>query len=220
MAALGVAAVTLALTILMSVSAPRRSGTDLTPNGAFVTAIGGGEQACQEGELLPADTSSVLMTIGTYGAPGPPLTFTATAAAGGTLTHGTLPGGWHQGRVTIPVGHVSSTSSAVRVCLRDDDPASKPGGIALAGDAPDPGYTMQVGNRTIDARLRYEYLRPGRESWWQLLPTVVYRFGLAKANAVRHWAWVAVLLLMLGAIALALRTIVSESTAAQREDSG
>ena len=75
---------------------------------------------------------------------------------------------------------------------------------------PDPGYRLRVASSTLEARLRYDYMRPGRESWFELLPTLVYRSTLGKSDLVRHWAWLAALLLMLAAISLAVATLLRE----------
>jgi hypothetical protein len=188
--------------------APRRSGSNLTPNGAFVAVLDAGQQTCQEGELLPADTAGMRATIGTYGKPGPPLAVTLTGPHGEVLSSGGLARGWSGGVVQIPIRHVSTVNANARVCLRDGGP----GPIALAGALPDPGLHMEVAGATVEGRLRYDYMRPGRESWLALLPTIVHRSTLAKAPALRHWAWAAAIVLMLLAVGLAARTIVREET--------
>jgi hypothetical protein len=206
--AMGLTAIVVILVAVLLQRDQRRSGTDLTPNGAFVAALGAGQQTCQNQELLPADTSAVRMTIGSYGRPGPPVKVAFTGPRGQTLSAGTLPAGWREGVVQIPVSHVSKATDGVQVCLRDG--GHEP--IAIAGAVPDPGYQMQVGSKTVEGRLRYDYMRPGRESWLELIPTIVHRSTLAKSGLVRHWAWVGALLLMLASIGLAARTILREAT--------
>jgi hypothetical protein len=206
--AVGLAAIVVILAVVLLEKAPRRSGSDLTPNGSFVAVLDAGQWTCQEGELLPADTSAIQPTIGTYGKPGPPLAVTLTGPHGELLSSGGLASGWAGGVVRIPIRHVSTTTTEVRVCLRDGGP----GPIALAGALPDPGLHMEVAGKTVEGRLRYDYMRPGRESWLALLPTIVYRSTFAKAGPLRHWAWAAALVLMLLAIALAARTVVREET--------
>jgi hypothetical protein len=205
---MGLGVIVVVLAVLLLHRGQRRSGSDLTPNGAFVAVLGPGQRACQGQELLPADTAAVRITIGTYGKPGPPLRLTVTGPSGETLTSGGLPAGWRQGVVQIPVAHVSSAMEGARVCLLSDGPQP----IALGGALPDPGYRMVVAGRTVEGRLRYDYMRPGRESWLELLPTLAYRSTLAKSGLVRHWAWAAALLLMLFAAALGARTIAREDS--------
>ena len=216
-AAAGIAAIAVAFVAILFTSVPRRSGTDLTPNGAFVAGIRAGAQTCQGGELLPADTAAVQMTIGTYGAPGPPIAVTFTSETGLPVASGRLAGGWKQGIVRIPITPTRQATTNVRVCLRNEAARGTRGQIALAGDLPDPGYTMNVAGRSVPGRLRYDYLRPGSESWWELLPTIVHRFSLGKSDAVRHWAWAGVLILMLVAVVLALRTVLAETARSDRE---
>ena len=159
---------------------PRRSGSDLTPNGAFVAALGPGQQACQDGELLPADTSAVRLTIGTYGLPGPPLQVTFTGPHGEAAELGVgSPAAGARGSCGIPIAHVCHAHRRRRVpaCA-----TSGPQRIALAGDLPDPGYDMQVAGHAVEGRLRYDYLRPGSESWLELLPAIVHRLSLAQVR--------------------------------------
>ncbi len=206
--AVGLGAIALILAFVLLQKAQRRSGTDLTPNGSFVASLGAGEQTCQDGELLPADTSAMRATIGAYGKPGPPLHVTLTAPDGKLLSSGGLEGGWREGVVQIPIAHVSNASELVRLCVRD----AGPGRIAIAGALPDPGFHMDVAGHSIEGRLRYDYMRPGKESWAELLPTIVYRSTLAKAGLIRHWAWLGAPLLMVFAIGLAARTIAREES--------
>jgi hypothetical protein len=202
----GLAAVVVVLTLVLLHGGRRRSGSDLTPNGAFVAALGAGEQVCQDGELLPADTSAARLTIGTYGLPGPPVHVTFTGPSGEPLSSGSLAAGWRQGVVDIPIAHVSQPREGVRACVRNSGPQR----IAVAGDLPDPGYRMQVAGKSIEGRLRFDYMRPGSETWLALLPAIVYRSTLGKSDLIRHWAWAAALALMLFAVGLAIRTILRE----------
>jgi hypothetical protein len=205
--ACGLLAIAVAFAVLLTHSEPRRSGTDYTPNANFAAVLKPGQETCQDRELLPADTAAVRMTIGTYGQPGPRVSVSLTGPHGEALTAGTLAAGWRQGVVEIPVARVHRATAEASACLRDDGPSR----VALAGDSGDQFHQMQVAGKTVDnARLLYEYMRPGSETWLQLLPTASYRFSLGKSGLVRHWAWVGALVLMALAVALAMRTIVRE----------
>jgi hypothetical protein len=70
-----------------------------------------------------------------------------------------------------------------------------------------------AGRAVAEVRLRIDYMRPGRESWLQLLPTIAYRSTLGKSGLIRHWAWIGALLLMGLATALAARTVLAEEPA-------
>jgi hypothetical protein len=216
---LGVLVIAGFFTVMLLQKGHRRSGSNLTPNGAFVAALSGKQQACQTGELLPADTAALQMTIGTNGRPGPPLAVSVTAANGATLTTGGLPAGWREGVVRIPVTRTHAPTEGVRVCVRNDEAPHVGRVIALAGDVPDPGYTSEVGGRTVqNLHLRFDYLRPGSESWLQLLPVIVHRSTLGKSDLIRHFAWVAVLLLMVAAVTVALRTILADASSVQEAE--
>jgi hypothetical protein len=207
----GLLAILVAFAVLLTHGEPRRSGTDLTPNANFAAVLHAGQQTCQDQELLPADTAAVRMTMGTFHKPGPRLRIALTGPRGETLTSGGLAPGWRQGNVEIPVAHVFHATAGAHVCLRDDGPSR----VALAGDSGDQDHLMYVAGKQVpNARLLYEYMRPGSESWLQLLPTASYRFSLGKSGLVRHWAWMGVFLLMLLAVALAMRAILREGTRA------
>jgi hypothetical protein len=193
--------------LFLSEKAQRLSGTDLTPNNAFIKTLTPGSQLCQDQELLPADTSALEMTMGTYGHPGPSLAVRFTGPSGRTLTTGNLKAGWTQGVVQIPVAHVSQPTAGTTFCMRDEGP----GLVVLAGYGADLGYSLRLNGRTYEnQRLRIDYLRPGRESWLALIPTIIHRFSLAKADLFRIWAWVAVLISMLVAVSLAVVLILKQ----------
>lgn len=208
-AVIGLGAVIVALAVAMLRQEPRLSGTDLTPNEAFILRLSEGQEVCQSQELLPADTAALAATIGTYGKPGPALRLTVTGPHGTLLTEGSLAEGWRQGDVRIPVRRVTGTTNGARVCLREGGHMKGARAIAIAGQRPDPGFTMQVDGHDVEgARLRYEYFRPGRESWYQLLPAIVHRFSLGKAGFVRHWEWWAALVLLIATAGLAIATAI------------
>lgn len=209
--ACGLLVIVVAFAVLLTHAEPRRSGTDYTPNANFAAVLKPGQETCQAHELLPADTAAVRTAIGTYGAPGPRVSVSLTGGHGEALTAGSLAPGWRQGVVEIPVAHVYRASAEATACLRDDGPSR----VAVAGDSGDSFHTMQVAGRTIqNAQVLYEYMRPGSESWLQLLPTAVYRSTLGKSGLVRHWAWAGALALMLLAVGLALRTIARDGAQA------
>ena len=205
--AVGLVAIAAILVVVLSQKAQRRSGTDLTPSSTIAATLPAGRQACQDDELLPADTAAVQATVTAFGQPLPALQIVFTAGPGGrVLSSGALPAGRAPGLVRIPIRYVARASQHVRACLRNVGPAS----IGIAGAYPDPPYHMLVAGAVAPGRLRYDYYRRGRESWAQLLPTIVHRWTLAKGGIVRHWAWVAIPLLMLLAFALAALTLIRE----------
>jgi hypothetical protein len=202
--AVGLAGILLALVLLLLHREPHRSGTDRTPADAFVVKLAGGQQACQGQELLPLDTAAVQLTIATGGQPGPPLSVSLRDARGRVLTQGALAAGWRQGAVTVPVEKVRRASSGDEICVHDGARPGSAAMIGIAGDSSDPGYEMTVaGSALSDFRVRVDYLRPGRESWLQMVPVVAHRLTLGKSGLIRHWVWIGAPLLMLMAIVLA-----------------
>jgi hypothetical protein len=201
--AVGLAAVVVILAAVLAQRDQRPSGTNLIHAGSFVATLHAGQSACQAGELLPADTAAVRATIGSYNRPGPLIQISFRGSRGEALRSGSLAAGWRQGLVQIPLRRVSLATAGVSVCLRDVGP----GAIAIAGQQAAPGFQMTVAGKTLEGHLRYDYMRPGRESWLELLPTIVHRSTFAKSGLIRHWAWAAALVLMLLAVALAATTI-------------
>lgn len=203
--ALGLLAIAIAGVAILLQREQRRAGTNLTTDAGYAIQLSPGQQLCEPGELLPGDTGALRLDASTKGLPGPPLS-ASIGSASGPVSSGLLKGGWRTGRVTIPISHVRDTMSGATVCLRNLGAVP----LAFGGSVPDSGFFIQVAGKPLGGRVRIEYMRPGRESWLGLLPTLAHRFSLAKADLVRHWAAGAVLVLMLLAVALAARTLIKE----------
>jgi hypothetical protein len=184
----------------------RRSGTNLTADAGYVIPLSAGEQVCEPEELLPGDTGALRVDADSGASPGGRLTASISEASGRVVASGALRSGWHTGVVTIPVSRVPNTLSGATVCLVNE--GAHP--IAFGGSVPDANFYVALGGKPLSGRLRIEYMRPGRESWFALAPTLVHRFSLAKANLVRHWAAAAAIVLLLLAVALATRTMLRE----------
>lgn len=202
--ALGLLALLLAALAVLLQSAQRRSGTNLTADTGFVIPVEPGELLCEPDELLPGDTGGLRLSASSGAEPGPRLDVTIAAGAR-RLASGGLAAGWRSGTITIPVSVVHATQGAT-VCLVNRGSSR----VSFGGSVPDANFYVALGGKPLSGRLRIEYMRPGSESWLALLPALLHRFSLAKADLVRHWAAPAVLLLMVLAIALALRTILRE----------
>jgi len=206
----GLLALLVGVVIVLSQSAPRRSGSNGIPAEQFALSLPVDQTVCQGGELVPGDTAAVQATLGTFYKPGPRISLTATVG-GRLLTSGGLAQGWTQGPVRIPVRPVHQTTGNVTVCLHNAGPVL----IAIGGIAPYATGNVRVivGHHAVivPAGLRYDYFRPGTETWWSLLPTLWYRMTLAKGDLVRHWAPWAALALLLTSIGLAVRSLVVEA---------
>ena len=204
--ALGLLALLLTALAVLLQSAQRRSGTNLTANTGYVIPVEPGELLCEPDELLPGDTGALRLSASSGAKPGPRLDVTIAAGAR-RLATGRLAAGWRSGTVTIPVSVVRATQGAT-ICLVNRGSSR----VSFGGSVPDANFYVALGGKPLSGRMRIEYMRPGRESWLALLPALLHRFSLGKADLVRHWAAPAVLLLMLLAIGLTLRTILREES--------
>lgn len=109
----------------------------------------------------------------------------------------------------VRLTRVRRTLPGETICLVDRGSRA----VAFGGSVPDANFYVVLDGKPVNGRIRVEYMRPGRESWFALIPTLSHRFSLAKADLVRHWAAAAVIVLMLFAITLATRTILREEQA-------
>ncbi|MBN1528509.1 MAG: hypothetical protein JW895_05580 [Thermoleophilaceae bacterium] len=180
--AAGAVALLAVLALVLTDSKPRQSGSNYVAELEPVAQVEGDGRRCQRGVTLPADTSSVRLLLGTYGRPTPTVVVRATDR-GRTITQGTLRGGGREGHVTVPVAPVDAQTRARRVC------------VEVRGSGP----TVLYGS---SGTVRLEFLRPGSETWLDILPVVARRFGYGKANPFGSaLVFVAGLLLLLAWVA-------------------
>jgi hypothetical protein len=204
--AAGLIAIVIAAIAILADRSQRRSGTNETADVGYVIPVQAGEQLCEPGELLPADTAGLRLNARSAGGAGGAVLASASDANGRTIATGSLRAGWHTGSVTIPLRRVAQTLPGAMVCLVNR--GTRP--IAFGGSVPDANFYVVLGGKPLSGRMRIEYMRPGRESWFALIPTLAHRLSLAKADFVRHWAVFAAIAAMFAAIALALRTVLDE----------
>jgi hypothetical protein len=204
----GLLAIAVAAIAILAQRQQRRSGTNGAADFGYVIAIHAGEQVCEPGELLPGDTGALRLRASSGGTLGPEVGATVADGHGRTVATGVLRPGWRTGMVTIATTRVAQTMPAAIVCLVNRGSQA----IAFGGSVPDADFYVVLGGKPLNGRMRIEYMRPGRESWFSLAPTLVHRFSLAKADLVRHWAAAAALVLMLIAIVLATRIVLHEES--------
>lgn len=181
--------------LVLTRSAPRRSGTNMTAMQSVTLSLPPGQTLCEPGEIVPADTAG-LRVLAQTASPSGSLRASVLGATGTTIAAGSVAAGWRPGNVTIPIGRVRSTIVAT-VCLRNG--GAHP--LQFGGSQPDPPFTVLVNGVQQSGRLRIDYMRPGSESWLELAPTLAYRLSLSRSLLTGPWAAVAVLVLML-AVAL------------------
>jgi hypothetical protein len=189
--AAGFALLLVALAVTLLQSAPRSAGSNFVPEAEEVVKLRGSDRRCQGGETVPADAGALRLLIGTYGRPAPELRVVVREPGGRTVTSGRLPAGGPEGHVDIPVRQVDRMRQGLRVCV-------------LVGG---PGQTVLYGAAN---QLRFEWMRPGSESWLELVPTIAHRFALGRWNPLGSLLLPALALLLVAAWVGAARLVVRE----------
>jgi hypothetical protein len=182
-----------ALALDMSGRAPRIAGTDHISPAIFSAALPHGGTLCQSGMTLPSDAARMEVLIGTYGVPVPKLSASFVGAGGRVLAAGRLAAGAHEGDVAIPFGYPHGPTAEGTLCLR----VGGTGKVVFGGEPSAGAASELVDGKPQPGRIEVVYLRPGRESWWQLLPTLDERFGLGKASFFGDWTLPALALALL-----------------------
>jgi hypothetical protein len=208
---LGVACVVVvgALALDMAGAAPRIADTDhMNPVGFFSSMLGG-QELCQPQMLLPSDAQRVQVLVGTYGPPVPALAMRFVDSAGRVVSSGRIAAGALQGKVTVPIAYPHGRTVNGSLCIR----AGGHRKLVIAGDIVTPGPAADDVQGTIEGgRMAVVYLRPGRESWWQLLPTLSRRMGFGKALFFGTWTLPAAALLLVGLWICVGRLLIRELT--------
>jgi hypothetical protein len=207
--AVALALVAGALALDMSGRAPRLAGTDHTSPVGFVATLRAGQELCQPGMVLPGDTARVQVLVGTYGPPVPALSTRFLGPGNRVLAAGRLAAGATQGDVSIPFSRVHAGASAGTLCVRVEGGKRTVLGGNIFTAGPD---SEQIAGVPQAGRITVFYLRPGRESWWQLLPTLSQRFGLGKASFFGDWTLGAAALALLGVWVATARLLRRELT--------
>jgi hypothetical protein len=191
--AAGFVAIAVGLALVLIDSERRQAGSNFVPEFAEVLTIDGTGSHCQADQVIPADAATLRLLIGTYGGPTPEIGVTVRSG-GETIASAELPAGRSEGHILIPVGPFEERREDAEVC------------VEVRGTGDD-RRTVLYGTL---GQVRFEWLREGRESWLELIPTVAHRFGLGKPFLSGAWVlWLAAGLLALAWL-LALRLVVRE----------
>ncbi|HXN37318.1 MAG TPA: DUF2142 domain-containing protein [Solirubrobacteraceae bacterium] len=173
-----------------------------TVEEATIATVRHRAQACQSAEVLPRGTSAIRLPM--YAFLGPRVTL-AVYSAGRVIADGERGQGWTSGAVTIPVHPLATQRSGVTLCF-----ALWLNGyesVELEGESATGALAAQGPSGPLPGRIRVEYLRPGRSSWWSLAPMVARRMGLGHA-AGGTWSVLLVAALMGGIVLACARVIV------------
>jgi hypothetical protein len=210
--ALVVGALVLALLALAIVRGLREdsrySGSNSVGPKQGIIELRDGQRVCQSGELVPADTAAVEVSVATGGGPGPPLAVRLRAADKRVLGRGKASGGYRDGLVSMPIPLQRRTRTGVEVCVE----RTGRGTALLYGLAGAEGKLKLDGKRTPGV-LRLAYRRPGKESWLALTPAIAHRFAQAKTRIAAPWMFYVLIAFSVLAAGLALQTVVREEEA-------
>jgi hypothetical protein len=207
--AVALALVAGALVLDMSGSAPRTAGSDHVSPVGFVATLNGRGELCQPETALPSDAKRLRVLIGTFGAPVPALGVRFLGPANRVISSGAAAAGAAEGEVTVPISYPHGAAVLGTLCIHVG--ASRK--TVLGGDEfPAGPLSDQVDGKPQPGRIAVSWVRPGSESWWQLLPTLSSRFGLGKASLFGGWTLLAAALALLGVWVATVRLLLRELT--------
>jgi hypothetical protein len=152
---------------------------------------------CQGGEVLPASTEAVRVSIAAY--IGPAISMTVSHG-GQSLAVASRGRGWVSSSLTLALRPSLTAPTEVTLCLRRDNSRLVAG---VLGNATIPARAATVNAIRLPGRMRVEYLAAGEKSWLSLAHHVARRMGLGHDAPSGGWTVVPLALLMLCALALA-----------------
>lgn len=209
-ATLAVAALVVAvgIAVVLSHTAARRSGADDVTIAALVRRLHGAHRICQDGERIPAGTAALRVSIVPDSEPRAAMALDVTTEGGATVaTAGRYR--WHGDSAVFALRPAVARELAGSVCVQIRT-RRRDGAVGLYGNPVAAPSSATDGGSAIEARLRIDDLRAGRESWWALAPTIATRIG-----RTRPWlgsaAPLVAALLVLGSISTAAWLLVRTS---------
>ena len=204
--AAGLTLLAIGLVATLSRTDARRTGTDGTDVAEALAVTSSSGTFCQPRELVPAGTGAVRVSL--KAASRRSSTVKVAVMRGGTaVARGARTSRWTGERIVVPLRSVLHEDVFGRVCITLGGHAP----IALGGQATDPRFAARTGTQALAGRLRIDYLRPGRESWWSFASTVAHRMGIGRAPTGVPVALLAALLL-LTSIALGVWQLAKRET--------
>jgi hypothetical protein len=207
--AVGLLLVTGGLALDMSGSTSRTAGSDHVSPVSLSASVPGGGVLCQPVPPLPADAARIQLLVATHGRLVPELGMRFDGPGGVQVASGRREAGAREGYVTFPLIQRRRAQPSTSMCLRVGGTSK----VLLRGEQTIVGSAAEVIDGTRrPGRITVLYLRSGRESWWQLLPTLSTRFGLGKAPFFGAWTLALIALLVLGVWVAAVRLLLRELT--------
>lgn len=151
------------------------AGASAVPAEAEIAEIHSDSRLCQAGETLPADTAA--LRIGFNMALGAALKVDVLAGKR-VIAHGSKASGWRGAEVTVPIRGPRQSAARVMVCVTI---AASNEPVGLIGARSARATAARSGGQALPGRIRIEYLRDGRRSWWAKATAVGRRLALGRA---------------------------------------
>jgi hypothetical protein len=193
---LGLGVLAASVLAALAPASPRRAGSDnVEVVGLIAKPPTSGWSRCQAGEILPHDAAALRISLASTRGPAVGV---AALADGRRVASGRRAPGWSGSSVVVPLAARPHRDVPARVCVTVGASRRHVGVLGTPASPPAP------------ARMRIDYLRAGRESWWSLLPTIGARLGRGHAWSGPSVAIVTALLIV-AVIALALRVAHAEA---------
>lgn len=197
--AVGLGLTTAALVVTLSRSPLTLTGTNSIQATSKLARTTGTSYAagCQTGEALPHAVAAVRLSL--FAVIGPRVTVTILSGPH-VITSGTRPPGWVGSVVTVPLRPLPRAHSPVKLCFKL---TSVNGPIQVIGQDTPRAEAAVSNGEALAGRVRVEYLRPSRASWWSFAGSIAQRMGFGHAAG---GAWDVVLAAILASSVLALST--------------
>ncbi|MBW3548073.1 MAG: hypothetical protein KY452_08085 [Actinobacteria bacterium] len=235
--ALAAAAVTSMIFAALLVAVVTDARPRLAASNARVLASGvaldvpPGQERCEGGQLVPAETGMVRVYAGSESGAREPLRLSiADADSGEVVTRRHVDGGYPLGALDVPVEPPGRDIDNGEVCIENLGTDAMefaghrtPLGAAMPAES-DPDSDVRVPPVTpASEEIRIDLFRRGEESLWALAPEVARRFSLFKpafAGAWLMWALLAVALVVVSAAALVAAREPVPTTNPRRDEEG
>jgi hypothetical protein len=181
-AAAGLVLVLGALALTLSQSGTRLAGTNsMVEVSGVALPVAAGRERCARGQLVPAGAAAVRVHAGTYFRPrGEPI-MVSVRTSGRVVASGRAPGGYPDNTpLRVPLGPVRANLYDATVCVRNLGRRQLGFAGNLTSSAPGPVY----GGPEV---IRFDWLLPGRPTWWDVSPRVARRAAVLKPSFVGPW---------------------------------
>jgi len=192
--AVGALVLATAIAVALSHASVRRTGTNDVVISGIVDTLHGAHRLCQDGELLPAGTTALELTV--TGRRRPALAVELLDPATGAPVAAGTTDAWGEASATVRLRPRSVHERGVRVCVRLRTPGSGASAMLYGEPAAGEQSATDDGQR-LGGRLRVDYVGTGSPSWASFAPTVVARIGRGHAWSGTSVALVATLLTLL-----------------------